>query len=1121
MSSSLLPSLDEQSKSSTSLSNGEFTSMSSTAASFSRIIMSSSIRRSLGEADLSSAYESQISKSSRLRDNIHIQELTINKLQYDAVGLVGRETEVNTLRSCLDNLLIQEDHKNNNQNKKQVVFLKGYSGTGKTKLVNTALQKTTSMTENGMFVVGKFDFQSCDEPYSGIAAAFNEICRSMKNHSIEKKKRSSSLKEEAGGDDSSENDDDDDDDGDDGIGHAIASGLGSEISLLLRLIPDLDGLLPDSYQKTKAEPAGYNLDAGKMQFEYVFRVLTRVLTSFASPMVLVLDDLQWADVSSLEILDLLISDTENTNKLMIVGCYRSNEVNENHILYSVIEEISKKPEKQQFQLTQMEIESLNEDQSNKVIMAMLSIDNEERTKGLSEICFKRTNGNPFFLIEFITMLEEEDLISYNLGTLEWKWDKTVIEDRTMSTANVVDLLQARMRKLPDNVLLVMQYAACLGSSSVTLSIIDLLWTEHAVKILGKEKEDITKIFGRLEEANFLEFYGIDAYRFAHDKVKEAALSLGNVSSGSFQSEIGRILFLKLDKAMLEKVLFDVTDLMNKGEVYDTGELVELNIWAAEKAKHISAFNSALKYATKAMELLPERKWSTHRDVALRLYTMAAQLAFALRRTEETNRFIEQVLSQSSITTLEKAPTYITKIAKLTTSDMKPEDAVQTCLVALHDLGLSPGSMWTLPVRALASIFSTIKKTKKMPKEKFRNLSPLRNAKDEAIMTILFRLSYSAYMVKRHVMVMWATNEMVEITLARGVSKTSCLAFSTLGMLAGMAMKDYEAATYFSEVGLLLLKTEPSKYSESSTLASVCQFVLPYTYPLHSCAESILRSYKLGLQSGNFIATSWALQLHSILYPYVMGKRLGDILGRIRQNVSQMEDFKQPEQALLTRIFWQLMLNLAGQSNNPKKLKGTIFDAETFVPERPAQRGFIELAKLELFVFLGDYEQAAELALDAGGVAKGAPGHFLGMIEIFHRGVALYAMARKTKKRKFIKAADNIKSTVDKWAEQKNPNTQHYIMLLNAEQASLQKTKHTQADDQYRKAIALAARTGHIHQAALFNERYADFLFHRKTKTEHEYEAFQDLAEHHANEAIRLYRNWGAFAKVHMLEKERT
>lgn len=238
------------------------------------------------------------------------------------------------------------------------------------------------------------------------------------------------------------------------------------------------------------------------------------------------------------------------------------------------------------------------------------------------------------------------------------------------------------------------------------------------------------------------------------------------------------------------------------------------------------------------------------------------------------------------------------------------------------------------------------------------------------------------------------------------------------------------------------------------------------------------------------------------------------------NVAQMEDFKQTDQALMTRIIWQLLLNLSGQANDPRKLQSELFDqgfdCENFIPERALHKGSIDFVRLELHVYFGDFEEAAKIALETGGVTKGVPGHFFGMIEAFHRGLSLYAMARKTKQRKYVKAANTITKTIDKWAQQKNPNVVHYLMLLQAEKSALEPKYHAEADSQYRKAIALASRTGQMHQSALFNERYSDFLGHRTNDKGHEYEAFQDLAQHHRTEAIRLYRDWGAYAKVDML-----
>jgi histidine kinase len=197
-------------------------------------------------------------------------------------------------------------------------------------------------------------------------------------------------------------------------------------------------------------------------------------------MIMVLDDLQWADVSSLEVIDFLISDMQNPNPLMIIGSYRSSEVDENSILFNKIRTLDEKKAGFGINIMDVELGSCQIDDVNKIIMAMMSIDDEDLTRrGLTEVCFKRTLGNPFFLIEFMVLLQSEGLVTYNLGLMKWVWDEEEIDNATMSAANVVGLLRARIRKLPQKVQLLLQYAACLGSS-FSVSMLELIWKKHAL-----------------------------------------------------------------------------------------------------------------------------------------------------------------------------------------------------------------------------------------------------------------------------------------------------------------------------------------------------------------------------------------------------------------------------------------------------------------------------------------------------------------------------------------------------------------------------------------------------------------------------------------------------------------
>lgn len=161
------------------------------------------------------------------------------------------------------------------------------------------------------------------------------------------------------------------------------------------------------------------------------------------------------------------------------------------------------------------------------------------------------------------------------------------------------------------------------------------------------------------------------------------------------------------------------------------------------------------------------------------------------------------------------------------------------------------------------------------------------------------------------------------------------------------------------------------------------------------------------------------------------------------------------------------------------------------------------------IFCGDYESAARRAIKKGGLyAKELPAFFHIMIETFHRGVALYAMAQKKNGLRYRVRAEKIRKTMMKWMKCGNPNVVYFVEFLTAEHFAL-KSKLDKAEEHYRKAIVFTARTGHLHHSGLFNERYADFL-HIKRKDVNE-------AKYRLGESIRYYEEWGASGKVQQLK----
>jgi hypothetical protein len=253
---------------------------------------------------------------------------------------------------------------------------------------------------------------------------------------------------------------------------------------------------------------------------------------------------------------------------------------------------------------------------------------------------------------------------------------------------------------------------------------------------------------------------------------------------------------------------------------------------------------------------------------------------------------------------------------------------------------------------------------------------------------------------------------------------------------------------------------------------------------------------------------WSLVVQKVSLPYHMGKPLELIDAAYSMCLSQVVELKQKAQELYLRIFIQMSHNLMGKSDQTVILDGDVFhcsDPSTLPPDTQAMLVF---ADYQLLVFFGEFERAAEISLDKGGVYQETFGSgFLGMLEVFHRGIALYAMARKTKKRKYKKAARQILSTITKWVLKENPNVKHCHSLLSAEQAVLDKNLNA-ADIHYKASVKVAARSGFLHHAALANERYADFLQNELGDEEE--------AKYRLEEAARFYKSWGADAKVELL-----
>lgn len=998
-------------------------------------------------------------------------------LNFAAAGLVGRDEEMSTLKSRYELLIMSQG------NNKELILVAGESGVGKSSVIRT-MKKLISV--DGLFVEGKFDMNTSNEPYSGVADAFGKICRKIKEAGPE---TVADLQEK------------------------IIKELGGNPKSLVQMIPELQDLLGVEVANESSKGSIGRVDeveGGVDRLRFAFRVLTRVCSSAFSPLILFFDDLQWSDVSSLQVLEYLISDSHNDNPLMIIGSYRSEEVDVNSLLHNKIISLRQKTEKFHFQMTELKIQPFSESDIEKIITTVLPSLRADHIVGLAALCHKRTLGNPFFTIEFLKMLHFEGMVSFDEITETWSWDLSDIQKQTMSAENVVVMLEQHLRKLPEQVQALLQCAAYLGSSFGEATI-DLVWSVYGRRLVDTRTDPVSSLLPILVADRVFEKSDNKQYRWAHDKLQEAALSLSGTLRETFQLDIGKALYYGLTKEQVEEDLFAIVDLVNNGNTLKRPEFAVMNLRAAEKARGISAFQSAADYAAEGIILLQEADWVQNKALALGLYGIGAESELMLGNVDSAARYRDVVLSRSDLTTIEMLPFEVGKVKALSDVELKSKEALDYCVKLLKKLGcrLTWARSLAFPQAAVQAIL-TVKRAKAKPDFFYEALKPSDDVKQKFIAYLLSKAIYNAYIVGDETIYLLACVELVESTIKYGVNEFSATTFTFLGLLASYILRDYELMVRFHNIGLGMVKKFRGIHAAESMYTGEL-FGELWVKPLETARAVFEKGVLVGRREGNLVFTSWAIILHAIILPYATGRPIHSILESCPDILTEFEETKLAAHQLSVKAFHQMLLNISDPScEQPSIHIGKIYkDTKEDHKGNLVHLGDKLVEEGELCFWHEDYEISARRALKVGEThAKIAPSNFLNQIESFHRAVALYAAAIKTKKRKYRTAANKIRKKLATFVEYGNTTIQYYHLFLTAEKLSLEK-RCREAKMKYEAALLIASNLGHLHHLGLMNERYSDFL-QRDLAMEKE-------SRYRLQEAIRYYTEWGAVHKVKALE----
>ena len=1007
-----------------------------------------------------------------------------DKLKLDSLGLHGRDKEKQTLTKAFDELSPSTSSTSDatpGPRQQQLVLISGTSGTGKTKLAE--ILKAPSTEQGGLFVRGKFARNMINQPYSGIAIACAELCGAildLRMHNPGKYSR---------------------------FGEDITSALNTEMGLLVQVIPALEEIVDVPVQWTTpssaTSPSASN--DSKSQILFAFRRFLRVVARLFSPLVITLDDLQWADTSSFDLLEAILADRQ-ISRTMVIGVYRSNEVDANHRLSEYLEQLEEQKGKVDFSITRIKIDNLDINAVNGIIQKVLSCKDEARSTKLAEVCHKRTLGNPFFLLQFLSMLGQKNLLKMTRITKSWAWNLDEIEANTSASDNVVDLLKARMTDLPSKLSEMLRVAACLGATfeqgtlrcGLSRSIRDELEFEKALGDLQRE--------GFLVKVSSLP----PRYSFVHDKIHEAASDLTPESSRSmYRRGVGEVLFEELGEDRLASEIFVVVNLLNDIEPERLSHdsrlmLARLNHQASDRADMVSAFDSAARYAERGLAFLGDYVFAPDTyDLSVGLFTVGAKAEGATGNVERMEVYCMSVIKRDEIPLEEKFGVYNTWVDHLLRAEVN--EAVTLCLDILDRL-----QCWLPESDELED--RLLRLTKTSTTEHVSSLGTMTDMTIPQVMHWLDRLFLGFYITGDN-RVPLALLKSMELTLNFGICPYAPQALAQTGLILVGLTNDLQAASVYGELALELLVKSDTKAIAARTWFWVYSFVFSWTKPLREMFNPLLEAHETGLRTGDTTAICWSVVNFLQLSLYA-GSKLDTLAVAFETFLSQMLAMKMNQAYSFMQPVHQTVLNLIGVDNDDDQtsLVGGALDDEELQAclNDPFFKPSICIHQCILLTYFGEHEKHATLFAGMGPdfIAEALTAAPENMINTFVNGLSCFAAARETGEEQYESLGDVCRQRIKTWANMGNPNVKHYEILLDAEYYAL-RNDHSMALDRYQAAIVGASNGGFIQDAALASERLAEFYIHIQGDVNEARNCILQSADY--------WQAWGALGKVRHLQ----
>jgi predicted ATPase/GAF domain-containing protein len=993
--------------------------------------------------------------------------------------LYGREAEVAVLMEAFERTSLGTA---------EMMLVSGYSGIGKSCLVNEIHKPI--VTKCGYFIAGKFDQFKRNIPYASLIQAFQSLLRQLLTENPEK---IVVWREK------------------------LLTALGQNGSIIIDVIPEVEliiGCQPEVPQLSSSE--------SQNRFNRVFQQFLRVFCQPFHPLVIFLDDLQWADSASLKLIQQLISSSDS-QYLLIIGAYRDNEVSSTHPLIQTLEKIREN----RATINNITVKPLQLNHVQQLIADTLNESPDTiRIKSFSELLFNKTQGNPFFLTQLLKVLSSENLLTYDTFIGNWQWDIEEIQSIGIVNYNIVELIAQNIQKLPASTQKVLKLAACIGST-FNLSVLAIvneeselvtasqLWSSLQAGLILPLSENykIPLIFGPEELDELMLRDTRVEYRFLHDRVQQAAYSLiPEPDKKSTHLSIGKLVLQNTSPEDRKENIFALVNQLNFGtdlivDRVEKEELAFLNLLAGQKAKAATAYEAAAKYLDIGLKLLDANSWQSQYKLTLNLYIEAVESEF-LNTNFSRSEMLANVVLENAVTILDTVKIYELKIQSYVAQNQLNE-AIDTGWEILGKLGISPKLLTNGNVLV------------KLPSLTDLENAPQMTAPDKlAMMRLLMTISAPASIAKPE-MVLPIVLTQINLCIENGHSALAAYAYSIYGLLLCAAFGDLEAGYYSGQIALKLLEQFNAKELTAKVYTLFNVTIRHWKEHARETIDALQSGVQSGLDTGDVEYAGYCA-LNSCAHIFLIGNYLDSVQSRQAYYLDLLLKLKQEFGIYYVKIWRQVVLNLCQPTTDKCCLIGESFDEGEMLSTLETANNQISLfaaylAKTILSYLFKEFAAAIENASIAEKYKASAPGHMTVAVHNFYYSLALLARYPDTQSQaesggeseqpENLTIVELNQEKMKGWAYHAPANYQHKYDLVEAEIARV-KGQNWEAMKYYDLAIAGAKKQGYVQEEALAYELAAEFYLGASR---------EEIGQTYMASAYYGYARWGAKTKVADLE----